>query len=961
LATLAAGLTLAWAWALAWAELIGSQTQTLWLKAWWALNTALGQGPEEIILGSGIAGRPVWHVAIGDDVAPLWVSRSTSVLATLALLAALIVFTRSDRHLPTISADQELRLRALLLQYGDQDSLGYFNTRRDKSVVFSSDGRAAVAGRLVGDTLLASADPVGEVASWPDAIGHWIGAARRHGWTVAVASATPKGGRAWEAAGLRSLALGDEAVIDTETFSLRDRRLRAVAETARRVRKAGYSLKVRRQEEVGPDELAALARDADFWRRGGDERGFSMTSGRVGDPSDGQDVICTAHDADGAVRALLTFAPWGRRGISLDVMRHDPRAHSGTTEFMVAGLVEAARDMGIRRISLNFAVLRRFLVEGAEVGAYPMARALRQVMMLASRWWQMDGLYRSNQKYAPDWEPRVVCFERGASLTEVIAAVARAEGFLPDRSAADVMSGTGSHAAGARDAAFFESVAAQERASLVPAAPEQPASAQVAARLSHRAALAGSGLEPNPLAVARTGSIRDALRRAAGGPPSGEISLVGRVLRKRDHGGLVFADLRERVSEIQVMVRRDGADQFELFKRDVQLGDVVSVTGRLTRTKTGQLTLDADRWAMAAKSIAPPPPKRRLAEAPPRLTPALARAPHILLATNNRAMDMVYARSAATAALRATLGERDFIEVETPILQPIHGGANARPFITHINAYDIDLYLRIAPELYLKRLAVGGVERVFELGKNFRNEGVDRKHNPEFTSLEVYQAFSDYDGMRLLTQDLIRAAAVAVHGEPVAVAPDGRKVSLEGDWPVVCVHEAVSRALGAEVTASSTLEEVRAVATRAGLAWRDEQTAGEIVADLYDELVEGETFEPTFYKDFPVETSPLTRAHRSIPGLAERWDLVAFGAEVGTAYSELTDPVDERSRLTAQSVKAAAGDPEAMEIDEDFLNALDFGLVPTGGLGLGVDRVVMTLTGANIRETLTFPFVRPTS
>jgi lysyl-tRNA synthetase class 2 len=297
--------------------------------------------------------------------------------------------------------------------------------------------------------------------------------------------------------------------------------------------------------------------------------------------------------------------------------------------------------------------------------------------------------------------------------------------------------------------------------------------------------------------------------------------------------------------------------------------------------------------------------------------------------------------------------------VETPVLQPIHGGANARPFRTHINAYDMDLYLRIAPELYLKRLAVGGVERVFELGKNFRNEGVDRKHNPEFTSLEAYQAFSDYDGMRLLTQDLIRAAALAVHGEPVAVSPDGRKVSLAGDWPVVTVHQAVSRAAGVELTASSSLDEVRAAATKAGVDWLEEWTAGEVVSEMYDALVEGQTFEPTFYKDFPVETSPLTRAHRSVPGLAERWDLVAFGAEVGTAYSELTDPCDERERLTAQSVKAAAGDPEAMELDEDFLNALDFGLVPMGGLGLGVDRVVMTLTGATIRETLTFPFARP--
>ncbi|MDR2453265.1 MAG: bifunctional lysylphosphatidylglycerol synthetase/lysine--tRNA ligase LysX [Bifidobacteriaceae bacterium] len=963
---LVAGLAIAWAWAFSWAVAVGEKAVGWGLKVWWAANTALGQGWEEIVLGAGVAGRPAATgsaAAAAVAVAPHWVGRTTTLIATLGLLAALVVFTRSDRHLPGATADQELALRALLLRHGEADSLGYFNTRRDKAVVFSSDGRAAVAGRLVGGTLLASADPVGERAAWGDAIGQWMALARRHGWTPAVASATPRGGRAWEAAGLRALELGDEAVIRVDDFSLRDHRLREVADAARRVRKAGYTARVRRLQDVPPDELAALAGLADQWRRGGEERGFSMTSGRVGDPADGQDVVVTAHDAAGEVRALLTFAPWGRRGISLDVMRHSPQAHGGTTEFMVASLVEAARDMGIERISLNFAVLRRFLTEGAAVGAYPVARLLRRVMMLASKWWQLDGLYRSNQKYAPDWQPRVVCFDRGASLTEVIAAVARAEGFLPERSAADVLSGTGGRDEAARQAAFAEAVRAQEAAALAVAAPAQRPGARQAARLVHRDALAAAGLAPNPVAVPRTGSIRQALRLAAEHSPdlagAGEISLVGRILRKRDHGGVVFAELRERVSEIQVMARREALERFDLFKHHAQLGDLVSVTGRLALTRSGALALDAASWAMAAKSIAPTPPKRRLADQPARLTPAMARAPHILLATNNRAMDMVYARAAATAALRAALQERRFIEVETPVLQPIHGGANARPFRTHINAYDMDLYLRIAPELYLKRLAVGGVERVFELGKNFRNEGVDRKHNPEFTSLEAYQAFSDYDGMRLLTQDLIRAAALAVHGEAVAVSPDGRKVGLAGDWPVVSVHQAVSRAAGVELTASSSLEAVRAAADAAGVGWLEEWTAGEVVSEMYDALVEGQTFEPTFYKDFPVETSPLTRAHRSIPGLAERWDLVAFGAEVGTAYSELTDPVDERARLTAQSVKAAAGDPEAMEIDEDFLGALDFGLVPMGGLGLGVDRVVMTLTGATIRETLTFPFARP--
>jgi lysyl-tRNA synthetase class 2 len=305
------------------------------------------------------------------------------------------------------------------------------------------------------------------------------------------------------------------------------------------------------------------------------------------------------------------------------------------------------------------------------------------------------------------------------------------------------------------------------------------------------------------------------------------------------------------------------------------------------------------------------------------------------------------------------LAAREFIEVETPILQRVHGGANARPFTTHINAYDVDLYLRIAPELFLKRLAIGGVGKVFELGRNFRNEGADATHNPEFTSLEAYQAYGDYTSMRVLTRDHIIEAAIAVHGEPISRRADGTVVRLDGEWPVHTVHGAVSRAVGQEVTPDTPLETLQAICEEKGVHWTPTMTHGAIVTELYDAFVEGQTVEPTFYTDFPLETSPLTRTHRRDPRLAERWDLVAFGAELGTAYSELIDPVDQRERLTQQSLLAAAGDPEAMEVDEEFLSALEFAMPPTGGLGIGVDRVYMMLIGASIRETLAFPFVRP--
>ncbi|MDQ1722611.1 MAG: lysyl-tRNA synthetase, class, partial [Pseudonocardiales bacterium] len=290
-------------------------------------------------------------------------------------------------------------------------------------------------------------------------------------------------------------------------------------------------------------------------------------------------------------------------------------------------------------------------------------------------------------------------------------------------------------------------------------------------------------------------------------------------------------------------------------------------------------------------------------------------------------------------------------------------GANARPFVTHSNAYDATLYLRIAPELFLKRLCVAGMGKVFELNRNFRNEGADATHNPEFTSVEAYQAYADYLDMRELTRQLILEVATAVYGSPIArrPGPDGvlTDVDLSGPWRSVTVHQAVSGVCGVTITADTGLDELSRLCREHGVNRPAEASPGTLVTELYEALVEKQTHQPTFYLDFPVETSPLTRLHRNDPRLAERWDLVAFGAEIGTGYSELIDPVDQRQRLVEQSLRAADGDPEAMQLDEAFLSALEYAMPPTGGLGLGVDRLVMMLAGASIRQTLAFPFLRP--
>ena len=326
------------------------------------------------------------------------------------------------------------------------------------------------------------------------------------------------------------------------------------------------------------------------------------------------------------------------------------------------------------------------------------------------------------------------------------------------------------------------------------------------------------------------------------------------------------------------------------------------------------------------------------------------------------ARDMVRIRAAVNRSIRENFYKRDYIELETPILQVIHGGAAARPFVTHMNAFDMDLYLRIATEIYLKRAVVGGVDRVFEMNRNFRNEGVDSSHSPEFTSLEAYEAYSDYNGMAELTRNLVQQAARDAfgfsEGEEIVTLADGTEYDLSGEWDKIDLYGSVSEALGEEITVNTPREELIKLAEKVGLEVDDYAVNGKIVEDIFEELVGNKLWRPTFVYDFPEDTSPLTRYHRSRPGLTEKWDLYIRGFEAATAYSELADPVVQRQRFEAQALAAANGDPEAMVLDEDFLVAMEQGFPPCGGMGMGIDRLLMALTGQGIRETITFPLVK---
>jgi lysyl-tRNA synthetase, class II len=487
---------------------------------------------------------------------------------------------------------------------------------------------------------------------------------------------------------------------------------------------------------------------------------------------------------------------------------------------------------------------------------------------------------------------------------------------------------------------------------------------QMRVRQDKRARLLAEGREPYPVSVPRTHSlqqVRDRWGHLAVGEETDEVvGVTGRVVFLRNTGKLCFATLQEGLTlehsgvRLQVMLSLGevGEESLAAWKADVDLGDFVFVSGRVISSKRGELSVLATEWRLAAKALRPMP--NLYAELSEE---ARVRQRYADLTVREAARDMVRTRAAVTRSLRETLHREGYVEIETPVLQLVHGGANARPFRTHLNAFDIDMTLRIALELFLKRAVVGGVERVYELGRIFRNEGIDSSHSAEFTMLEVYQAWGDQRSIAALTQQMITDVADLLDSR-VIDTPAGQ-IDLGGEWPWLRVYPGLSEMLGEEVTPETSAEHLRKIAEQHDVAYEAGWEAQKLILRLFGELVEPTLLQPTFVCDYPPLAQPLARPHRSDPNLIEAWDLVIGGIERGTGFSELIDPVIQRERLTAQSLAAAAGDLEAMQLDEDFLAALEFGAPPMGGLGLGIDRLVMLFTGVGIRETILFPLLKP--
>jgi lysyl-tRNA synthetase class 2 len=468
-----------------------------------------------------------------------------------------------------------------------------------------------------------------------------------------------------------------------------------------------------------------------------------------------------------------------------------------------------------------------------------------------------------------------------------------------------------------------------------------------------------AGIAPYPVGVAITttiSAVRASFPELAPEESTGvRVGVAGRVVHMRVTGKLAFLSLQEGSGErLQAMVSfgEIGEASFELLKDLVDLGDHVFVEGEVIASKRGELSVMVGAWAIAAKALMPLPNLHSELNEETRV-----RQRYLDLIVRDQARVTVRQRALINQSLRATFASHGYLEVETPMLQTLHGGATARPFVTQSNAFSTELFLRIAPELFLKRAVVGGIERVFEINRNFRNEGADSTHSPEFAMLEAYQAYGDYHQMADLTQELVQNAAMAISGSHTVTWADGTEYDLGGTWDRISVYDSLSEASGTQITPDTDLASLADMAKKLDIQVA-QPTHGKLVEELWEHFVIGSLSAPTFVMDYPVDTSPLVREHRSIPGVVEKWDLYVRGFELATGYSELVDPVVQRERFVAQAALGAKGDDEAMRVDEDFLRALEHGMPPTGGMGMGIDRLLMAVTGLGIRETVLFPLVK---
>ena len=834
--------------------------------------------------------------------------------------------------------------------------------------MFAPNGRAAITYRVEVGVCLASGDPVGDPKAWPQAIDAWLRLCQEYGWAPGVMGASSAAAQAFREAGLNALQLGDEAILHPDGFRLSGPDMRAVRQAVTRARRAGLTVRIRRHRDISPDEMAEVVKRADAWRDTETERGFSMALGRLGDPADGDCLLVEAMQNHGrAVVAMLSLVPWGTNGVSLDLMRRSPQitqrhhrtdgdravpavrrhwcqphfAELRDVPFGVRAGCAARRRPGRPAVARAAGVLLPLVAAG---DAVPLehevpTRVGAALRLLRGRPARSRGSAWRRSSPRASW----CCRSRGETSS-------RTPGITSRRRRIWSRPGLLHHDGSAPD--LSELAADLPENGDEPRLPEQ-----VRVRMAKLKALQDSGVDAYPVGQAPSHTIA----QAVDGPDDSGVTVAGRVLRVRDYGGVLFAQLRDWSGEAQLLLDNSRLDTGSTadFTGSIDLGDLIEVTGVMGQSRSGIRSLIVSSWRLIGKCLRPLPDKwKGLTDQEARV-----RARYVDLAINTEARELIRARSGVLHAIRETLvgkgfsGGRDADPAadprrrqRAPVPHP-HQRLRSRPLPAHRP--------RAVPQAAVRRRRRAGLRA---------RPGVPQRGGGLQPQPRVHPAGGLPGARRLQRVDRRLPRADPERGDGrqrrtrVHASPRRRHAGNGGHLRPVAGQDRARRGVRGARRAHRPRHrpEHAAPAVRRGrYPYHTHWDAGAVVLEMYEHLVEDQTEAPTFYKDFPTSVSPLTRPHRSMPGVAERWDLVAWGVELGTAYSELTDPVEQRRRLQEQSLLASGGDPEAMELDEDFLQAMEYAMPPTGGLGMGVDRVVMLITGRSIRETLPFPLAKP--
>ncbi len=855
----------------------------------------------------------------------------------------------------------------LVRQYG-WDTLAYFVLRPDKSFFFSSDGEAMLAYGYRGGYALVSGDPVGRPESIPLLLEEFFTMCRKNAWKFAFLAVREADVPLYERFGLHALYMGDEAIIHPDTFDLDGHDMRKVRQTARRFEKAGYTYEFMTEAECDRNLMLRLNQISADWRGDKPEEGFTTALSQDMTGAYPDCGIAVAFDAENVPMGFMHLIPCfgDEPGYSLDIMRYERDAPNGIMEYLIASTAISLGRRGITRLSSNFAAFGRLLDDDLDFQG--LQRVARWGVKKLSKVYQADNLRTFNTRFQPHWLPRVIVYRDARDMASIGLLYLGAERILRlpglglileprARNKTPPMTGSIKHAplgAGTRP---------RSRMISEPISPDDLGQTPLfQARVSEANKMREDGIEPWPILTdfAPDTTVRELRDRYGEIEPDTEtgatVSIGGRVLALRKYGALTFGDIRDRTGEIQIYVRRDRtkAEEFSAFAK-VKVGDFIGVTGEVMTTKTGELSIRPTRILLTSKAL------RALPDRSDGFTDPELRARHryLDLIMNDDARERAIGRSKAIATIREFMAEHEFIEVETAILQNIPGGAAAKPFITHHNALHIDIYLRIALELQLKRLIVGGLERVFELSRTFRNEGIDNRHNPEFTMMEAYCTYMDYWSMMTFTEEMVARVATAVTGGTV-VTIGGREMDLTPPWERITMVDAITRETGLDLHLDQPIEVIRERVESYGVETEPNWGGGRILDEIYDEHVQSKIWGPVFLHDYPAETSPLAKQHRDNPLYAERFEVITAGREMVNSYTEQNDPIVQREALMAQMGNREAGDDEAERIDFDFLRAMEHAMPPLGGMGIGIDRLVMLLTDTDhIKDVILFPTYRP--